>query len=245
MHVCLKLFCTISNFQKIPAEIILGHEHVFVCIWPANGEAVCAEDLAVKCVWCVCERLLRWCFSCVFFLMWQKLQHSQCLAACEDCSDVWLSKRCAPMMVAEIQQCLAPVLCCWICIRIKQKDDRFISIKADCFVVVFFFKMWLLVSYNVYSHNCVRIVILAVRSDAVLVSRQTVKAACGLGAQDSLTHALGWSQATIPGYNGLIMAHTLWQTEDNPITNNSHWSHQNTQLDSGNHHKNRQSHFNL
>lgn len=54
MHVSLKLLCTISNFQKIPAEIILGHEHVFVCIWPANGKAVCAEDLAVKCVWCVC-----------------------------------------------------------------------------------------------------------------------------------------------------------------------------------------------
>lgn len=52
---------------------------------------------------------------------------------------------------------------------------------------------------------------LAVRSYEVLVSRQTVKAeaACGLGAQDSLTHALGWSQTTIPGYNGLIMAHTL------------------------------------
>lgn len=32
MRVCLKLFCTIWNFQKIPAEIILGHEHVFVCI---------------------------------------------------------------------------------------------------------------------------------------------------------------------------------------------------------------------
>lgn len=27
----------------------------------------------------------------------------QCLAACEDYSDVWPSKRCAPMMVAEIQ----------------------------------------------------------------------------------------------------------------------------------------------
>lgn len=67
MRVCVKLSCTISNFQKIPAEIILGHEHVFVCIWPANGEAVCVEDLAVKCVWDVCERLLRWCFSCVFF----------------------------------------------------------------------------------------------------------------------------------------------------------------------------------
>lgn len=68
MQVCLKLFCTIANVQKIPAEIILGHEHVFVSIWPANGEAVCAEDLAVKRVWCVCERLCDGVSRVCFFL---------------------------------------------------------------------------------------------------------------------------------------------------------------------------------
>lgn len=51
------------------------------------------------------------CVCVFFFLTWQKLQHSQCLAVCEDYSDVWPSERCAPMMVAEIQQCLAVAYC--------------------------------------------------------------------------------------------------------------------------------------
>lgn len=40
---------------------------------------------------------------------------------------------------------------------------------------------------------------------------------------------------TIPGYNGLIVAHTLRQTEYNLINSNSHSSHKNTQFDSGDH----------
>lgn len=196
MHVCLKLFCTISNFQKIPAEIILGHEHVFVSIWPANGEAVCAEDLAVKCVWCVCvcERLLWWCFSCVFFLMWQKLQHSQCLASCEVYSDVWPNKRCAPMMVAEIQQCLAQVFCYRlarfdICgsTHWRQKMGPVFLLKCEYSCLIMF------IAINL---PFLGIVCLAVRSCVVLVSRQTVKAvsACGLGAQVSPSHTL-WAGA--------------------------------------------------
>lgn len=97
-----------------------------------------------------CDGVSRVCFSYV-----TKLQHNQCLAACEDCSDVWLSKRCAPMMVAEIQQCLASFSCCWNWRCRKQKEDWFKTIKTDCFFSVKYnvCEMW--VSNCVHSHNCV------------------------------------------------------------------------------------------
>lgn len=60
------------------------------------------------------------------------------------------------MIMAEIQQCLAPVLYCWICIRTRQKDDWFTSIKADRFVIIII----IIYSFNVntsvqHSYNCV------------------------------------------------------------------------------------------
>lgn len=108
--------------------------------------------------------------------------------------------------------------------------------------------MWILVSSSIYSDNLVS------PGHCVLGSQVLCGAsirADGEGSSSlrpgstrlSLTHALGRSQATIPGYNGLIMAHTLWQTEDNPINSNAHWLHQNTQLDSGSRHKSSQSNF--
>lgn len=83
----------------------------------------------------------------------------------------------------------------------------------------------------------------------VLAFRQTVKAAaaaCGLRAGDSRlcspspscthtqthsTHTLGNGQMTIPGYNGLIVAHTLKQTEYNLTI--THSLHKNTHFHSG------------
>lgn len=49
------------------------------------------------------------------------------------------------------------------------------------------------------------------------------------------THNLGCGQMTIPGYNGLIVAHTLQQTEYNLINSDSHSLNKNTQFDSGDH----------
>lgn len=122
------------------------------------------------------------------------------------------------MTVAEIQQCLAQVVCyrlagfgIWGCTLSRQNDDRF---SRQTVLLCFFLKMRILVSNSIYSHNFLS------PGHCVLGSQVLCGAsiqADGEGSSSlrpgstrlSLTHALGRSQATIPGYNGLIMAHTL------------------------------------
>lgn len=85
---------TVWNFQKIPAEIILGHERVFVYVASKWWSSVYLEDLAAKCISCVCVAAVTVFFCnvgknyntasvlavCVEYAHWRL---EWCLAGCE------------------------------------------------------------------------------------------------------------------------------------------------------------------
>lgn len=130
--VCEAGWVTVWNFQKIPAEIILGHECVFIYVASKWWSSVYLKDLAVKCVSSVRVWLLGPFF---FFAMWGKTTTASVLAMCVEfthtgsSSDVWPGVSvCVSAIVAEIQQCLAvsnsiydsswPSVCAvWVCVR--------------------------------------------------------------------------------------------------------------------------------
>lgn len=99
-HACKAGWVTGWNFQKIPAEIILGHEHVFVCIRSQQMVKGCVFG-GFDCEMCFVRVPVWLLWRHFFFLsMWgKKLQHSQCFGCVRSMhtggySGVWPSEEC-------------------------------------------------------------------------------------------------------------------------------------------------------